>query len=217
MRRPRPPAPNLDRLPLDSRFTCCRAVLLGLLAMLGGCHHSDTAAGPAPVFQRHRSAKPGGPTVAQQTAGMVDAPSLTKALPGFQLKFDLQARPTPHAPLTLDLAIVPSGFAELAAVDVEPPAEVQLAPADRQYTVSALEPQTVYRHSVNLTPIASGMVMIGVNVAVRHDGVIDTLKFAIPLMIGGPGAKVPPPSSAAATPVATTPGTPGTSDTPDTH
>ena len=186
MRKPRFPAPAL------------RILALGAALTVGACHRGPQGPGAAAPAPAAKPAAPAGPTVAEQTAGMVEAPGLTKAASGARMKFSLDARPAVGQPLVVELALLPSTFAESATVGVDPSDGVSVDPAEREYSVSALEPNKIYRHSLRVTPTAPGVTDLGLTVTLRHDGVSDALKFSVPLIV----ADSTPASAAPATPAA---------------
>jgi len=175
---------------------------------LAACHHGaqppSGAATPAPV----RPARPSGPSLAAQTAGLVEAPAISRSTGGVRLKFAPEARPMAGEPLTVDLALLPSVAADSATLAIGSSRHFTVVAADRQITLPALEANQVYRQSVDLTPAAPGVALLDVTVSLHRDANVEVREFALPLIVGGAanaGGTAGAPADAGAAGVASAP------------
>jgi hypothetical protein len=167
------------------RVTGARALLLCALAATSGCNQ-DSGGAPAAksvthIQPRAPAVKPGG-TAAEQTAGMVQASTLGKSQVPVELKFDLGRRPKVGQPLEVDLALVAQISASPATVQVTGADDLTVAPGANQFEIPSEEAGEVYRHTVNVTPNAEGVVLLGVTVQLKHDEIVDKRDFSIPII-----------------------------------
>jgi hypothetical protein len=125
--------------------------------------------------------KPGA-TAAEQTAGMVQAASQGKSQVPVELKFDFAQRPKVGQPLDINLAIIAQIAASPATIQVTGTDDVSVAPGANQFDIPAEEAGEVYRATVNVTPNAEGVVLVGVTVLLKHDEIVDQRVFSIPII-----------------------------------
>ena len=52
----------------------------------------------------------------------------------------------------------------------------------KQFEIPAEEAGEVYRETVNVTPNAEGVVLLGVTVVLKHDELVDQRVFSIPII-----------------------------------
>jgi len=162
----------------------------GLLALcavvaLSGCNRGSppSTAGSAPAVRRSPTAKQG-PSVAEQTAGMVEAASPVKSTVPVRLKFELMQRPAVGQPLVIDLAVVPLAAADAATVDIADSTDFNVPAGDREFTVGSMEPNTAYRHSISVTPANGGGVsQLDVSVTLHRDEITEVRRFAVPIIV----------------------------------
>jgi hypothetical protein len=57
-----------------------------------------------------------------------------------------------------------------------------VAPGAKQFDIAPEEAGEVYKHTVNVTPNAEGVVLLGVTVLLKHDEVVDQRVFSIPII-----------------------------------
>ncbi len=175
--------------------------LLGLCvaALLAACQR-QTAATPAatPAVNVANPVAPRpGPSVAEQTAGMVEAVTVGKSTVPVAVKFDLSVRPTVGQPLEVSLAVLPRIGADPAVLAVDESAGLQLAPGSARIEIPAVQPGQVYRQTVTVTPTAEGVQLLGVQVSLKHDDMSETRTFSVPVIVApasgaAPGAPMAP-------------------------
>jgi hypothetical protein len=169
----------------DKMMMSAQVVLLGALLAVSACN-KDSGSAPAPsaASRVKPKATPLTPhaTAAEQTVGMVQAASQGKSSVPVELKFDIAQRPKVGQPLEINLALiaeipVSSGTVQLTGAD-----EFSVAPGANQFDIPSEEAGEVYRHTVNVTPNAEGVVLLGVTVLLKHDEIVDQRVFSIPII-----------------------------------
>jgi len=123
-----------------------------------------------------------GATAAEQTAGMVQAASQGKSTVPVELKFDISQRPKVGQPLDINLALIAQIEASPATIRVDGADDVSVASGASQFDIPSAEAGEVYRETVNVTPNAEGVVVLGVTVSLKHDDVVDQRVFSIPII-----------------------------------
>jgi hypothetical protein len=170
----------------DKMMTGAELLLLCAMLALAACNRdSGSAPAPGPVSHpKTRAAAPAAPhaTAAEQTAGMVEAASQGKSQVPVELKFDIAQRPKVGQPLDIDLALIAQIPASPATVQVSDSEEVSVAPGAKQFDIASEEAGEVYKHTVNVTPNAEGVVLLGVTVSLKHDEMVDQRVFSIPII-----------------------------------
>jgi hypothetical protein len=169
----------------DKTMTGAQALLLCAMLAVAACNR-DSGSTPAPNPVPHIKPKAAAPTApataAEQTAGMVEAASQGKSLVPVELKFDIAQRPKVGQPLDIDLALIAQIPASLATIQVSGADDVSVAPGATQFDIASEEAGEVYKHTVNVTPNAEGVVLLGVTVLLKHDEVVDQRVFSIPII-----------------------------------
>jgi hypothetical protein len=159
--------------------------MLCALAAASACH-KDPGTPPPPAPTPHISvpvvAKKG-PSAAELTAGMVEAASQGKSQLPVELKFDLKQRPTQGRALDIDIALIPQIDAGAADIQVTGGDGLTVAPGTNRIDWPAVEAGQVYRQSVKLTPSAQGVLVLGLTVSLKHDEMIESRAFSIPLIV----------------------------------
>ncbi|HEX4152646.1 MAG TPA: hypothetical protein VHY75_10625 [Steroidobacteraceae bacterium] len=166
-------------------FTVCALVLLA------GCQRESGAPNQGPKLALHSQAPVAvqrGPTLEQQTAGMVEAATQGKSQTPVALKFDLKQRPVQGHPLEIDLALLPGEAAGPATVQVSAPEGMQLSPDAAELEFPSVEPAQVYRRSIKLSPTAEGVFLLTLTVNLQHDQLMDTRVFSVPVIVGAGAA-----------------------------
>ena len=123
-----------------------------------------------------------GATAAEQTAGMVQAASQGKSTVPVELKFDIAQRPKVGQPLDINLALIAQIEASPATIRVDGADDVSVASGASQFDIPSAEAGEVYRETVNVTPNAEGVVLLGVTVSLKHDEVVEQRAFSIPII-----------------------------------
>jgi hypothetical protein len=163
-----------------------KVLLLCTVALLGACHKdsgSGDAANSAPQAKiKAPVVAKSGPTAAEQTAGMVEAAVQGKSALPAELKFDLPQRPKVGQTQQVDLALIAQVPGNPATIQVSGADGLSVDPAASQLDIPATEAGEVYRHTVNITPTAEGVLLLGVKVSLKHDEVTDAKSFSIPII-----------------------------------
>jgi hypothetical protein len=150
---------------------------------LSACHKdSGTAPAVAPAIPKMPVMQRRGPSVAEQTAGMVEAAVQGKSQAPVQLKFDLAQRPKVGQSLEISLALIPQVDASPATVQVSGGDDVTVAAGASTFDIATAEAGQVYRQSVNVTPTAEGVLLVAVSVSLKHDEITDVKAFSIPII-----------------------------------
>jgi hypothetical protein len=173
------------RMAGDKMTMSAQVLLLGAVLAAAACNKdSGSAPAPSPVSRIKPKAAPLTPraTVAEQTTGMVQAATQGKSLVPVELKFDIAQRPKVGQPLDINLALIAQIAANPATVQVTGADDVSVAPGANQFDIPSEEAGEVYRHTVNVTPNAEGVVLLGVTVLLKHDEVVDQRVFSIPII-----------------------------------
>lgn len=168
-------------------LTGARVLLLCAAMAVSACNR-DSGSAPPPSALTHVKPKAPvlpkpGSTVAEQTAGMAEAASLGKSQLPVELKFDVAQKPKVGQPLDINLALIAQISASPATVQVNGADDVLVAPDGKQFDIPTEEAGEVYRHTLNVTPNAEGVVLIEVLVMLKHDEVVEQRPFAIPIIV----------------------------------
>ena len=163
-----------------------KALLLCASAMVAACNQ-DSGSVPAATAVSHIKPKaPVAPkpnaTAAEQTAGMVQAATEGKSSLPVELKFDIAQRPKVGQPLEINLALIAQIAGSPATIQVTGDDAVSVAAGANQFDIPAAEAGEVYRETVNVTPNAEGVVVLGVTVMLKHDEIVDQRVFSIPII-----------------------------------
>jgi hypothetical protein len=161
--------------------------VLSLCAALALCACHRDASAPAPPKPAPRVRVPvvvkKGPTVADLTAGMVEAASQGKSQLPVQLKFDLAQRPRLGQSLDVNLALLPQIDASPADIKVTGADGLAVAPGADAIDLPAVQAGQVYRQSVKVTPSSDGVLLLSVSVSLKHDEMTESRAFSIPLIV----------------------------------
>jgi len=160
------------------------AGLLCGMALLCGCH-GDSSQAPVVQAPHAKVAVPTkrGPTPAELTAGMIEAVTLGKSTVPVDVKFNLPDRPVIGQSAELVVAVMPQIDADLAVLTVVGSSSLVLAPGGGPIEMPTVDPTQVYRHNIQLTPTAEGVQLLELTVSLKHDDVVETRTFAIPLIV----------------------------------
>jgi hypothetical protein len=162
------------------------ATALAVAILLTACQKdSGTATAPSSVPQpKPKQAAPAkkGPTVAELTAGMVEAAGQGKGSAPVDLKFELTRRPKVGQILEINLALIAQIDANPASIQVSGADGLGLDPGAEQFDIPMVEAGEVYRHTVKVTPNADGLFLMGVTIVLKHDETIDSRAFSIPII-----------------------------------
>jgi hypothetical protein len=173
-----------DDARMKMRLNGAEALLLCTAAALVGACHQDSSAPPAaaaPQAKTPNIAKTG-PTAAEQTAGMVEAAVQGKSALPAELKFDLPQRPKVGQAQPINLALIAQVPGNPATIQVTGTDGLTVDPGASELDIPATEAGEVYRHTVNITPTAEGILLLDVKVSLKHDEVTDAKNFLIPII-----------------------------------
>jgi hypothetical protein len=161
--------------------------MLCVLAAASACHKDPGTPPPPTPTPKPRVSVPvvakKGPSAAELTAGMVEAASQGKSQLPVDLKFDLKQRPTPGQALDIDLALIPQIDAGAADIQVTGGDGLTVAPGMNQIDLPAVEAGQVYRQSVKVTPTTDGVLLLSLTISLKHDEMIESRGFSIPLIV----------------------------------
>jgi hypothetical protein len=163
------------------------AAVLSLAACGGG---NDPAATTTQATRQTAHAAAGsakkGPTVAEQTVGMVSAVSLGKAALPVGLKFELAARPEVGQPLAIHLAVLPQIAAEGGSIAIRSTEGFEPAAAGAAADLDAVAPDQAYRRDIRVTPTKPGVLLLTLAVSLKHDEITETREFFVPVLVEAP-------------------------------
>ena len=162
-----------------------RATLLCAAVTLCACNKDSGSAPPAaPVV--HVKPKPlppkPGASVAEQTAGMVQAAAVGKSQAPVELKFEVAQKPKVGQSVEINLALIAQISASPATIQVAGADDVTIAPGGTQFEIPSEEAGEVYRKTFNATPNAEGVVLVNVTVLLKHDELLEQRAFSIPII-----------------------------------
>jgi hypothetical protein len=170
----------------EKMMKSAKVLLLCAVASTAACNR-DSGSAPAPrtvtqVKPKVAAVPPPGATVAEQTAGMTQAAPQGKSQVPVELKYDITQRPKVGQSLEINLALIALVAASPATIQVSGAEDVSVAPGANQFDIPSEEPGQVYRETLNVTPNAEGVVLLGVTVVLKHDEVVDQRVFSIPII-----------------------------------
>jgi hypothetical protein len=113
---------------------------------------------------------------------MVQAATQGKSQVPVELKFDIAQRPKVGQPLDINLALIAQISASSASLQVTGADDVSVAAGANQFDIPSEEAGQVYRQTVNVTPNAEGVLLLGVTVSLKHDEIVDQRVFSIPII-----------------------------------
>jgi hypothetical protein len=155
-------------------------------AVAGSACNRDSGTSPQPAPTRHVRvpvvAKKG-PTAAELTKGMVEAVGQGKSQVAVELKFDLRQRPKLGQPLDIDIAVLPQTDAGGAQIQITGGDGLSVAATANQIDLPVVEAGQVYRQSINVTPTADGVLLLGLTISLKHDEMSESRAFSIPLVV----------------------------------
>jgi hypothetical protein len=141
------------------------------------------ASKPAPARKNPVPEVKRGPTAEEQTAGMVLAAASGNSDVPVRLKFDLPHRPKIGQPLEVEIALLPQVPAQMAEIDASVSNGLELRTQDARELVADVRADAVYRHSIELTPTAPGVLFLSLDVTLKHDEITETRSFTIPVIL----------------------------------
>ncbi|MGC1522662.1 MAG: hypothetical protein WA803_14050 [Steroidobacteraceae bacterium] len=161
-----------------------RVLIVCAVVAVGACHReSDTApqtqtaprvAAPPPVRK--------GPSVAELTAGMVEAAVQGKSQVPVLLKFELAQKPIVGQTLDINLAVVSQIDADSAQIQVTGGDGLSVPAGANQLDLPALGAGQVYRQTIKVSPTAEGVLLLNVTLSLKHDEINESQAFSIPLI-----------------------------------
>jgi hypothetical protein len=164
-----------------------QALLLIAAVTSSACHRdSSGAANPAAPINKPKApvAPKAGPTVAEQTVNMVEASAQGKSQLPVLLKFELTQRPKVGQAVDINLALIPQIDASPAIIKVNGGDGLTVGSEATEFAIPAATAGEVYLQTVNITPGAEGVLILGVTVSLKHDEVTDLKSFSVPLIAG---------------------------------
>ncbi len=166
-----------------SKLMIAPMLLLSAAAMMNACHKDDGgAAAPAAQVKPKAPVTPLGPSVAEQTANMVEAAAQGKSQLPVQLKFELTQRPKMGQALDINLALIAQIDGSPAIIKVTGGDGLTVPAEASEFNIPAAAAGEIYRQTVIVTPAAEGVLLLGVTVSLKHDELTDLKTFSIPLI-----------------------------------
>jgi hypothetical protein len=145
------------------RLPAFAAVLL-----LAACSRDPNppADGARPAPPKAQSSPKKGPTIEEQTAGMVSAVTLVKSTVPIDLKFALDSRPALSRPLAIKIAVLPKIAADLVTLQIVDADGIEVPDGGGEFEMPEVLPGAVYLGSITVTPAKSGILVINLNLSV---------------------------------------------------
>ena len=97
--------------------------------------------------------------------------------------FELKQRPVIGQPLEVDVAVMPQIDAGAGDIQVTGGDGLTVAPGAKQVDLPAVEAGQVYRQTVTVTATTDGVLLLGLTVSLKHDEMIDSRAFSVPLIV----------------------------------
>jgi hypothetical protein len=158
-------------------------LLLCAAALIGACHRDSSSAPVAALPQvALKAPAKSGPSVAEQTAEMVEAVAQGKSPLEVGLKYELVERPTVGQVLHINVALTPQLEGGPASIKVSGGDGLTVAGDSNQFDLPQVADGGVYRETLNITPTDEGVLLLGVTVSVKHDEITDVKTFSIPII-----------------------------------
>lgn len=157
------------------------AVLLVLAACGRDPNPPPDGARPAPP--KAQNAPKRGATVEEQTAGMVTAVTLGKSAVPIELKFSLDSRPALARPLAIKLAVLPKIAADLVSLQIVDADGVEVPDGGGEFDMPEVLPGIAYLGSITVTPARSGILVLNLNLSIKHDEIVETRAFSVPIIV----------------------------------
>jgi hypothetical protein len=161
-----------------------RVLTLCIVAAASACHRDSGTPSPPAAAPHISVAVPvkKGPTAGELTAGMVEAASQGKSQLPVDLKFDLQQRPALGQPLDVNIAVVPQIDAGAAQIQIAGDG-FTFPPGTNPIDLPTVAAGEVYRQTVKVTPIAAGVLLLGLTISLKHDEMTESRSFSIPVIV----------------------------------
>jgi hypothetical protein len=156
--------------------------MTALLLTLGGCGHDKTQQAASLAAKTAATTRQAPQTATEQTASMVDAPTVGRATAPLHLKFEIAQRPVAGQTIVISLALIPGAAAQSLTLQLADPAGLVIADkADRQ--IGAVQPETVYRQEINASAPAAGVFFLNLTATMTQDAGVETRHFSIPIIV----------------------------------
>jgi len=170
----------------NTRINIARVLLLCVAVAVSACHKDSAQQAAIQAAAQARMKAPvvakNGPTVAELTAGMVEAAVQGKSQAPVALKFQLAQRPKVGQALDINLALIPQVDAGPVTMKVSGGDGLTLAADTNEFDFAAIAAGQVYKSQLNVTPTSEGVLLIGVTVSVKRDELTDVKAFSIPII-----------------------------------
>jgi hypothetical protein len=124
-----------------------------------------------------------GATPPDQTAGMVSAVGLGKSTLPVIVKFALSSRPKREEALAIDIAVMPQIAGDSLLVQVLPSDGLDTSAVGPDLSLGPVDAGGVYRHSFTVTPGQAGVLLLGLNLSLKHDDITESRVFSVPVFI----------------------------------
>jgi hypothetical protein len=180
-------------------LTLCAA----LCTACGGNSTADSKTGPAAAAKPVKPLSSEAEEAALEIASVEDAEKVTADMvrgvsPGkptapVDLKFNITAKPALGVPVEIDLAVFATGATDSMTLSAQGGEGLDVDAATSLASFPKSAAGVLYRHKIRVTPRAEGAFYVNALVTAVVPGAgPQSRSFAIPLLVGGPGALAKP-------------------------
>ena len=157
------------------------------LACLSACSSGDSSGTSAGLIhlKDSKAPHPQAKAAVDPTANMGVAVATMKGPAGVNVKFDLDGRPQPRQPLTVDFALIPDANVTSLSAKFEGDDGLKLLNGDQIAPIDKPAPNVPIHHTVTLVPSKDGIYTVTISLMVAAAGDDPRLHtFAIPIIAG---------------------------------
>jgi hypothetical protein len=158
-------------------------VCLAVLAAACGGNSTPSSATPSSSAAKAPSAAKKRAATDDQMGAMVGAVGLGKSTLPVLVKFELKSRPKANEALPIDIAVTPQIAADSLVVQVMPSDGLNTSAVGPDLAVGPVDAGGVYRQSFSVTPGQTGILLLGLNVSLKHDEITESRVFSVPVFI----------------------------------
>ena len=153
-----------------------------LLLAVGGCGRDKAQQAAAQAAKDSTATRKNTQSATEQTAAMVDAPTVGRATVPLHLKFEIEQRPVAGQTIVISLAMIPGAAAQSLTLQfADMPGLVLADHSDRQ--IGAVQPDTVYRQEISASAPAAGVFFLNLTATMTRDAGAETRHFSIPIIV----------------------------------
>jgi hypothetical protein len=154
-----------------------------LVAGCGGKSPPADAAKPNAAPSAPAAAAKKAAASAGENIGMVNAVGIVKSTVPVAVKFGLGSRPKLGEPLAIDLAVVPQIAADSAVIQVAESDGLDTSAVGAGVPLDKVEAGGSYKRSISVTPTKSGVLLLALQVTIKHDEISESRPFLVPIIV----------------------------------